>query len=133
MKRVAGVLIPVVVVLVLAAALAGLATAESKGGAKPMTVTGEILDLGCYLGHGAFGEKHRECAVKCASTGMPIGVLGKGGVVYLLTLSHDDAAPFNQCKEWAGTQVTVTGPMMQKGGMKAIEVTAARQAAPAAK
>jgi hypothetical protein len=118
--------------------LFALAQADTKAAAKAepktMTVTGEIVDLGCYLGHGAKGESHRECALKCASMGMPLGVLTAKGDLYLLTINHDDQAPFASCKEWAGTQVSVTGPTMMKSGMKAIEVTAAKQAAaPAAK
>ena len=124
--------------LALAVSLFALAQADTKASAKAaprtMTVTGEIVDLGCYLGHGAKGESHRECAAKCASMGMPIGMLTAKGELYLLTLNHDDAAPFNQAKEWAGTRVSVTGTMMTKSGMKAIEVTAAKQAGePAAK
>jgi hypothetical protein len=124
--------------LVLALALSALAQADTKtaekAGPKTMTVAGEIVDLGCYLGHGAIGASHRECAVKCASMGMPIGILTAKGDLYLLTINHDDATPFDQCKQWAGTNVEVTGPMMNKSGMKALQVTAAkRTAAPAAK
>jgi hypothetical protein len=46
-------------------------------------------------------------------------------------MNHDDAAPFNQCKDWAGSEVSVTGSSMVKNGMKAIEVTAAAPAAAA--
>lgn len=133
MKRV---LVVLGLALVLALSLFALAQAETKAAAKAepktMTVTGEIVDLGCYMGHGAKGESHRECALKCAAMGMPIGVLTGKGQLYLLTINHDDAAPFNQCKDWAGTEVSVTGPVMMKSGMKAIEVAAAKQAAAAA-
>ena len=137
MKRVPVVL---ALTLVLAISLFALAQAQTKGaakaatkaGPKTMTVSGEIVDLGCYLGHGAKGEGHRECATKCAAMGMPLGVLTAKGQLYLLTINHDDAAPFNQCKDWAGMQVSVTGPMMVRSGMKAIEVASAKQEAAAA-
>lgn len=132
MKRV---LVALSLTLVLVFSLSALASAQGKAAApKTVTVTGEIMDLGCYLGHGAKGEGHKECALKCISGGMPMGLLTKSGVLYLLTMSHDDPAPYNQCKEWAGSQVKVTGMTMEKSGMKAIEVASAAAAgAPAAK
>ena len=36
--------------------------AETKA---PTTVKGEVLDMACYLDHGAKGEKHKGCAEKC--------------------------------------------------------------------
>jgi len=36
------------------------------------SVTGEVVDMGCYMGHGARGEKHIACATKCIDGGMPM-------------------------------------------------------------
>jgi hypothetical protein len=117
---------------VLAFSLFALAQADTKAGGKAepktMSATGELVDLGCYLGHGAKGEGHKECALKCAAMGMPIGLLTAKGDLYLLTVSHGDADPFNQCKDWMAQQVTVTGPVMERDGMKALEVDSAKLA-----
>ena len=91
-----------------------------------VTLKGEIIDTGCYLGHGAHGEKHKECALKCASNGMPIALLVKDKL-YLLTPNHDDADPFNKAKEWAGEMVEASGTLMEKGGITAIDLTAIKQ------
>lgn len=107
------------------------AKAAAKAAPKTMIVTGELVDLGCYLGHGAKGEGHKECALKCAAMGMPIGILTAKGDLYLLTVSHDDADPFNQCKEWMAQQVTVRGQMMDRDGMKALEASTAKLASAA--
>src|SRR5687768_3261546 len=40
---------------------------------KPMTVTGEIIDISCYLQVGKHGDKHRDCGQKCARAGQPVG------------------------------------------------------------
>ena len=127
MKRI---LVGLCLTLVLVFSFAILASADTKAegkaaAPKTVTVTGEIVDLGCYLGHGAKGEGHKECALKCIAGGMPMGLLTKAGDLFLLTMSHADAAPFNQCKEWAGSEVKVTGSSMEKSGMKAIEVKTA--------
>lgn len=87
------------------------------------TVTGEVVDLGCYLGHAARGEKHISCATKCLAQGMPMGLLTTNGTLYLVTLDHDNADPYNSLKDMAGKNVTVTGQLLTRSGMKAIEAT----------
>lgn len=88
----------------------------------PMTVSGEIVDLGCYLGHGAKGAEHASCATKCIAGGMPMGLLTNDNKLYLMTMSHADAGPFNKAKEMAAKMVTVTGPVHERDGMLSIEV-----------
>ena len=88
------------------------------------TVTGEVVDMGCYLGHAARGEKHISCATKCLNQGMPMGLLTSNGTLYLVTLDHDNADPFNSLKDMAGKNVTVTGEVMTRSGMKGIEASA---------
>ena len=96
--------------------------------AKPKSVTGEVVDLGCYLGHAAHGEKHVSCATKCLAQGMPAGILTANGTLYLVTMDHDNADPYNSLKTMAGKQVVVTGAELERNGMKAIEATQVRAA-----
>ena len=96
--------------------------------AKPMTVTGEIVELSCYLDHGAKGESHKACATKCINDGSPMGVLTGDGHLYLLTLSHANADPFTKAKSMAAETVKVTGPMHDRNGMAAIEVESVEMA-----
>lgn len=97
-------------------------------GSESMTVEGEIVDLGCYLGHGAKGAKHKSCATKCIAGGMPMGLLTQDGTLYLLTMSHEDADPFNAAKDLAAETVKVTGPVHERDGMLSLEVTALESA-----
>ena len=127
-----------VVVLALAAVaiftFSGAFAADAKKeAAKSQSWTGEIVDLGCYMGHGAKGEGHKECGLKCVSNGMPMGLLTNGNKVFVLTMSHDNADPFTACKNMVSQQVKITGTMAAKGGIQAIEVTAAEPAAAPAK
>ena len=87
------------------------------------TVTGEVVDMGCYLGHAARGSGHVSCATKCLAQGMPMGVLTSNGTLYLVTLDHDNADPYNDLKGMAGKDVTVTGELLSRRGMKAITAT----------
>ena len=87
------------------------------------TITGEVVDMGCWLGHAARGEKHISCATKCLNQGMPMGLLTSNGTLYLVTLDHDNGDPYNNMKGMAGKDVTVTGELLTRSGMKAIEAS----------
>ena len=95
------------------------------------TLTGEVVDTGCYLGDGARGAKHVDCATKCIANGMPMGLLTKDGALYLITVNHDNADPYNQLKEMAGKTVSLTGTVMMRSGMKGIDVTEVKPVADA--
>jgi hypothetical protein len=96
--------------------------AEAKAAPKSQSVTGEIVDMGCYMAEGAKGEAHKSCASMCISNGMPMGLLTGDGKLYLLTLNHDKADPYNSAKKMAAEQVTVTGMMSERNGMKSLSV-----------
>lgn len=106
---------------------------HSMAGAKTGSWTGEILDAGCYLGHGAMGAKHTECAVKCAANGMPLMLLTKDGKAILLTPPHDNVDAYNQVKAMAGTMAVITGTLSERSGVRGIEVTGCTAAAAASK
>lgn len=116
--------------LLAAGALAlGVAAAGPAAKAKPSTWKGEVLDAGCWLAHGAMGEKHKECALRCARNGMPIMLMTAEGKAVLLTPNHDDADPYEKLKGWAGSVVEVTGTLHARGGVSGIDVTGAKLAA----
>ena len=92
------------------------------GKESSITVKGEILDMACYLGHGAMGIKHQQCALMCLKGGQPMGLRTADGKVYLLVASHKDGKPFEEAKGYAADQVEVTGPLFQRNGISAIEV-----------
>ncbi len=100
---------------------------KAVGGRK--TITGELVDTGCYLAHSGHGEKHISCATRCIANGMPMGLLTSDGTVYLLTMDHDNADPYNDLKTLAGKMVSVTGTMVARGGLKGLEVTSSKLAA----
>jgi hypothetical protein len=91
--------------------------------AKAVTIKGEVVDTGCYLSHGAKGADHKECATKCISGGMPMGLLTSDNKFYLLTLNHTNADPYNQLKDMASATVEVTGTTFTRNGVTMIDVT----------
>jgi hypothetical protein len=105
------------------------APAKAEAKATTVTLTGEVIDTGCYLGHGAAGTKHKECATKCIAGGMPMGLLTAKGDLYLLTPPHGNTDAYAKVKEWAGAQAEITGEVHERNGMKSIEVTGSKPAA----
>ena len=87
------------------------------------TVTGEILDMKCYMTSGAHGPEHKDCAAMCVKGGSPMGILADDGKVYLLIEGKDGAAAFEEAKKNAGETVTVTGTLSEKNGVQALIVT----------
>jgi hypothetical protein len=89
---------------------------------KSATVTGEIIDLSCYLQLGKHGEKHKSCGQKCLNNGQPIGLLAKDGTIYMLMDEEHDPRRDGQTElrkaandhfahvmEVTGTETTVRG------------------------
>ncbi|HEX7078915.1 MAG TPA: hypothetical protein VF363_10875 [Candidatus Eisenbacteria bacterium] len=104
---------------------------------KMVTLTGEILDMGCYLSRGLRGELHRDCALKCIHSGIPMGLATADSTIYLLTQNHDRAMdpkffpppdPYEVCKLNAARQMIVSGWIWERDGIKEFEVKAAKVA-----
>jgi type 1 fimbria pilin len=84
-----------------------------------VTVKGEVLDMACYLDHGAHGEKHAQCAATCIESGLPVGIKGEDGKTYLLIGEHK---PLNSTlAQYAGKTITVKGKLVSRDGINMIE------------
>ena len=86
-------------------------------------MTGEVLDLYCYMGHpeSATGAEHAKCAKACISKGLPIGFLTADGTMYLI-IGKDHASASTDVAEFVGKKSTITGHVTEQKGMKAIEL-----------
>lgn len=95
---------------------------------KVVTLTGEILDLSCYLQLGKHGDKHSSCGKKCLANGEPVGLVTKEGQVYLLMAEeHDPRRDGGVTFRKAATDnfakvMTVTGTQTNINGVKAVYV-----------
>ena len=102
----------------LAAAPLTLAAEPEKTDASTQEVTGEIVDMMCYVDHNASGEKHASCGEKCIKGGGPVGIVSDGKA-YLVVGTHkpinDELAPL------AGKTVTLKGKMASNGGVSMLE------------
>lgn len=109
-------------VLLLGIPAATAAAAEKAAGSPGVTLTGEVLDLACYIAHGGKGPEHAACAAKCAEMGQPIGLAASDGKVYLLLADHADSSAFTKAKSLAGRKVEIRGPVAAKDGMNGLTV-----------
>ena len=128
--------------LVLTGALAGALSVKAHEGHKHETkakaaavdvktvkLTGEVIDLSCYLDHEGKGKEHRKCAEACLlEKHVPAGLLGDDGSVVLLVADHKHEKEFAPIPGWAAERITVTGKRMNKGGLNAILVSSAEKA-----
>jgi hypothetical protein len=95
------------------------AVAVPARAADVKTVKGEVVDLMCYLDHGAKGEKHADCAKKCIESGGPVGLLTPDNQLYLVIGDHK---PLNrQLAPLASKTVTLKGKVVERDGLKMIE------------
>ena len=106
-----------------ALALSPLAFAQGdergKDAAASKEVTGEVVDMMCYVDHNAMGEKHgQSCGAKCIRSGGPAGIVSEGKA-YLVVGEHK---PMNdELAGYCGKTITLKGKMADRGGIAMIE------------
>jgi type 1 fimbria pilin len=91
----------------------GLATGETK------KITGEVVDMACYVDHNATGEKHADCAKRCITSGLPVGLKADDGKTYLLIGEHKSLN--SELAEYAAKKITVEGKIVSRDGIYMIE------------
>ena len=109
---------------------AGVLWAHEDGKNPDRSLTGEVVCLSCYLGHGGEGEVHAKCAKQCFGKGLPVG-LKVGEQLYLLVGEKHGTAN-KMMASYAGKQVTVSGHVSQQEGMSMMTVESVKKAGEAA-
>jgi hypothetical protein len=109
--------IAILAVFAIVALGAGLSAREVQ------TVTGEVIDLNCYLkkGDAGHGEAHKECAIACAKRGEPLAILAPDG---FYAIKGDWTKNKNEkLIEWIAQTVRATGEVREVNGKKLILLT----------
>ena len=104
----------------------GAAWAHEEHAAAPsgeQALTGEVVDVFCYLSHGkeGLGKGHAGCAKKCIGEGLPVAIK-VGDQLYLATMASHEPAN-KTLVQFAGQQVTVHGKVMEQDGQQLIAIT----------
>lgn len=111
------------------------ATAEAHkkvlASGKTAAVTGEVVDVSCYLQLGKRGEAHVPCGTKCITNGQPIGLVDGRDSLYLLFAEEhhprrDGGVDLKSVfLPLLAKTVTVTGVVVEMRGYRALFVQAA--------
>lgn len=99
-----------------------------KGAAR--TITGEVVDVSCWLQLGKRGPAHVACGTKCVTAGQPGGLLDDEGNLYILMPEQHHPRRDGQVslRTWIaahmGARATVSGVLTEERGQKALFVSA---------
>ena len=107
------------------ALLAGMLAVQPAGAEM---ISGEVVDLSCYLHHPgtSHGATHRKCAETCAKKGLPMGLLQEDGTVVLLLEDHGNPKAYADAIAKAADKITVDGDKVTQGGMTGVVVEAVK-------
>ena len=95
---------------------------EHPGG-KAVKITGQVVDIACFVGHDSSGPKHAKCAETCARAGNPLAIYEETTKTLYLSVSSDHKNPNTKLMDFIEKKVKVTGTLMEKGGIKGIAIT----------
>jgi hypothetical protein len=98
--------------------------AQPKG--ERLTVSGEVVEMWCYLEAGDRGAAKKACATSCARAGNPIALVDDKGELYLLAglQSHQPAQELLLDK--MSERITVTGTLVKNPKAQMIYIESVR-------
>jgi type 1 fimbria pilin len=94
---------------------------EATAGTE-MTITGQVIDLNCYVTNGASGAGHKACASACAKAGVPLGILSSDGTIYMPVSSKPGDPQNPKLSAFSEGNVKVTGVHRMSHGLHTIEI-----------
>ena len=99
-------------------------TAQPKG--ERVTVTGEVVEMWCYLEAGDRGAAKKACATACAKAGNPVALVDDKGQLFVLAglKSHQPAQELLLDK--MSERVTVTGTLVKNPNAQMIYIDTVR-------
>ena len=96
---------------------------EAKKTTAEITVSGEVIEPGCFLIHGARGADHKACAEMCAKGGTTLTVLDeKTNILYIPISPEHGKNPNEKLLPYAGERVTAKGIAITKYGYHGIAI-----------
>jgi hypothetical protein len=95
-------------------------------GAQEILVTGEVLDMTCYIAYNLSGPDHAECARVCIRNGAPVGIKAQDGKVYLLT-GEPGQSVNAELADYAAKIVTIKGRQSVRDGFAQLQVEEIRK------
>ena len=93
-------------------------------------IKGEMIDTWCYFSgvmggpEAVVGSAHHTCALWCSAGGIPVGLLGEDGQVYMvLKIEGDDASASGDTQlRLASHEITADGMLYKRDGLNYLVV-----------
>jgi len=106
-------------------------TASAATEGKRVSLKGELIDTWCYFSgvmggpDSVVGSAHHTCAIWCAAGGIPVGMLGEDGDVYMILKLPDDdnSAGGDTFVELTNDTIEAEGMMYERDGLKYLVVS----------
>ncbi|MBZ0187145.1 MAG: hypothetical protein K8F91_12935 [Candidatus Obscuribacterales bacterium] len=96
-----------------------------KTNTKPVTLTGEVIDVWCYvsgvMGSGR-GKEHEKCAKLCVAGGVSAGILTDDGTVYIAAKHQGYKGCAGLLLPYVAQRVEVKGGVAEKGGCRVLKI-----------
>jgi hypothetical protein len=101
---------------------------RNRSVARPqeILVTGEVLDMTCYIASNLSGPDHAKCARDCIRSGLPAGIKAQDGKVYLLTGGPGHLINA-ELVDYAAKIVTIKGKQTVRDGFAQLQVEEIRK------
>jgi hypothetical protein len=88
----------------------------------PVEVSGEVLDLECYVVHQAQGRDNDLCAGRHDDTERPMALLADDGRLFILHAGHRSVFALEKARTVNGRQATITGVLDESNDVLLLEV-----------
>jgi hypothetical protein len=98
--------------------------AQPKG--ERLTVTGEVVEMWCYLEAGDRGAAKKTCATACAKAGNPIALVDDMGELYLLAGLKSHQPALDLLVDKMSERVTVSGTLVKNPKAQMIYIESVR-------
>lgn len=111
-------------------ALAALPLASAASEGERIQITGEVIDTWCYFSgvmggpDAVTGSAHHTCALWCSAGGIPVGVLGDDGEVYMVLKMEGDPGSNGGDTQLtlASHEITADGMLYERDGINYLVV-----------
>lgn len=108
----------------------GLAAPAAAAEGERVQITGEIIDTWCYFSgvmggpDAVVGSAHHTCALWCSAGGIPVGLLGDDGEVYMvLKIEGDDQSASGDTQlSLASHEIVADGLLYKRDGLNYLVV-----------
>lgn len=115
--------------MTIAAALMFASPALATEGER-IQIKGEIIDTWCYFSgvmggpDAVVGSAHHTCALWCSAGGIPVGLLGDDGTVYMILKieGDDESASGDTQLNLASHEITADGILYKRDGLNYLVV-----------